>query len=171
MSKEKNLAALLRVVSQVKAYIPYTLCIVGNGKELGNLKSLAKMVGILDRCRFLGSIKYEDIAEIYSLADIFAYPCRVDTQALVILEAMSASLPIIAFNSPGPKDFIVSGENGYLVNTHEDFTKKIESLLQNGKIRSTLGKNAYKNSLKYSAEDSANATEELFKKVVKKFNS
>src|SRR3989344_1054868 len=166
LSKEKNLTSLLRIFSQLKSNITVTLVLTGDGPEKKNLKKLAQNLKIYDQCRFLGSVENELLPEIYSLADIFAYPCKMDTQAIVILEAMSAGLPIIAFNSPGPKDFINNNQNGYLVNSNNGFSNKLNLLIENENLCLKLGHEALSNSKKYSLRDSIDSLERLFKEVI-----
>ena len=43
------------------------------------------------------------------------HPSLVESQGLTIIESMALKTPVIAVNSVGPKEFLKSGENGYLV--------------------------------------------------------
>lgn len=56
------------------------------------------------------------IAEAYTQNSIFVLSSRFEGFGLVLIEAMKAGLPCIAFDCPfGPSDVIVDGECGYLV--------------------------------------------------------
>ncbi|HXV25550.1 MAG TPA: glycosyltransferase [Alphaproteobacteria bacterium] len=59
---------------------------------------------------FLGEKTGEDLALIYSAADVFVFPSRTDTFGLVLLEAMASGVPVAAYPVPGPLDVMdVSG--------------------------------------------------------------
>jgi glycosyltransferase involved in cell wall biosynthesis len=56
----------------------------------------------------------EDLAEIYSLADVFVSPSTEDNLPNMIMEAMSCGTPVVAFNTGGIPDLIDHQVNGYM---------------------------------------------------------
>ncbi|OGK14663.1 hypothetical protein A3C98_03775 [Candidatus Roizmanbacteria bacterium RIFCSPHIGHO2_02_FULL_37_15] len=168
LSREKNLDSLLKIIGKINLKIPFTLCLVGEGPEEQYLRNLASFLKISESCQFLGAIEHNKIAEFYTLADIFAYPSKLDTQACVILEALSAGLPVVSFNVPGPKDFISHEKNGLLANSDLQFNQQLKKLMLNTKIRMQMGKEALLSSQKYSLKKSIDDLENLFEKLVSK---
>jgi glycosyltransferase involved in cell wall biosynthesis len=71
------------------------------------------------------------LAEIYSLADVFVLPSLEDNLPNMVMEALSCSTPVVAFNSGGIKDMIDHGENGYLAEfmSVKDMAKGIITVL------------------------------------------
>lgn len=55
-----------------------------------------------------------DLAEVYSLADVFVLPSLEDNLPNMVMEALSCSTPVAAFNSGGISDMIDHEKNGYL---------------------------------------------------------
>ncbi|QHS54481.1 glycosyltransferase [Mucilaginibacter sp. 14171R-50] len=55
-----------------------------------------------------------DLAEIYSMADVFVSPSVEDNLPNMIMEAMSCGTPVAAFNTGGIPDLIDHKVNGYL---------------------------------------------------------
>lgn len=55
-----------------------------------------------------------DLAEIYSMADVYVSPSIEDNLPNTIMEAMACGTPCVAFNTGGIPDMIVHQENGYL---------------------------------------------------------
>ncbi|MCO5937265.1 glycosyltransferase [Mucilaginibacter sp. RB4R14] len=55
-----------------------------------------------------------DLAEIYSMADVFVSPAVEDNLPNMIMEAMSCSTPVVAFNTGGIPDLIDHQVNGYM---------------------------------------------------------
>ncbi len=56
----------------------------------------------------------EELAQIYSAADVFVNPSRMETFGLVTVEAMSCGTPVVAYNNTGSAE-VVSGDCGALV--------------------------------------------------------
>ncbi len=55
-----------------------------------------------------------DMAELYSLADIFILPSLEDNLPNTVMESMACSTPVVAFNSGGIQDMVDHQVNGYL---------------------------------------------------------
>jgi glycosyltransferase involved in cell wall biosynthesis len=77
------------------------------------LDALAADLGEPGLCRFLGF--RQDTRALYSAADAFVLPSRKEGLPMVLLEAMSAGLPVVATRVGGVPDVIRHGENGLLV--------------------------------------------------------
>ena len=71
---------------------------------------------------------------------------RAEGLGLVLLEAASCGLPLIAYDCPsGPSEIISDGKNGYLISRVGDIATmadKICSLIENPVIRKQMGENA-----------------------------
>ncbi len=63
---------------------------------------------------FLGERHRDELAAIYSAADVFVFPSRTDTFGLVMLEALSCGVPVAAYPVPGPLDVIGDAPVGVL---------------------------------------------------------
>ena len=74
-----------------------------------------------------------ELNSIYSLADLFLLPSKEDNLPNVMLEAFANGIPIIAFNTGGMKDWIISNENGILVDdfSAKEFAKELIKFAQN----------------------------------------
>ena len=71
---------------------------------------------------------YNEIKEIYSIADVLLFPSIIDNFPNTLLEAMSCNLPCVAFDCYGMKEIISHKQNGYLAKPYsvEDFKRGIE---------------------------------------------
>mgnify|MGYP001101385923 FL=1 len=93
--------------------------------------------------KFLGWIKNKE--NFFSNIDIFCCPSKIEPFGLVILEAMSNSVPVISTKRKGPLDIIDNMKNGILVNidNYEEMKKSIILLKGNKNLRKKISKNAF----------------------------
>lgn len=142
----KGLDNLLKAVSLIKKInTNHDIKVLVAGK--GNIKkyeSMADQLGIGSNVIFAGVCS--DIARIYQAGDILALLSGFDTFGMVVTEAMAAGLPVIVSDKVGAKDFVVQGENGFVVR-QQDHTKISEILLRlaEGQMLSTMSRNARQN--------------------------
>ena len=91
---EKNIEAFL------KLDLPGSKVVAGGGPALEMLKAL------YPRVLFLGPRHGQELASVYTAADVFVFPSRTDTFGLVNIEALACGLPIAAFPVAGPLDIL-----------------------------------------------------------------
>lgn len=97
-----------------------TLTIVGEGSEEAALKKQAKDCQVEGRIQWLGFLEGEALKDCYRQSDAFILPTREDCYGLVILEAMCASLPVIASKyADGAFDLMEDGVHGYIVDPYD----------------------------------------------------
>jgi glycosyltransferase involved in cell wall biosynthesis len=78
--------------------------------------ALADRLEIRDRLAFPGVVDPDEKGRLMSAADVFCFTSLVpEGQPLVILEAMAAGLPVVAFDWPGIADTVLNGETGILL--------------------------------------------------------
>jgi glycosyltransferase involved in cell wall biosynthesis len=99
--------------------------------------------GLAKRVIFTGRID-EDItlADYYRTADIFAFPTRQEGLGNVLLEAMSAGLPVVATHLVGITDMLVKdGETGFLIPPENvpSLKEKLQWMLDHPEQRRELG--------------------------------
>ena len=89
---------------------------------------------------------------------------------LVMPEAMSYGLPVVAFDCPyGPSDIITDGVDGFLVKDRsiEDFANKVCRLIEDEDLRRRMGVAGAKSSLRYSAENIMPLWRNLFESIIR----
>jgi glycosyltransferase involved in cell wall biosynthesis len=137
VSHEKGVMEIPEIFRGIKEKVPdVKLVVAGTGPAENELKEA------LPETIFLGWIDHNDLPGIYSSADILILPSKFDTFSCVVLEALSCGLPVIAYNTKGPKDIIQDGINGYLVNSNSEFIQKITRYFTDEKSPTMLRKNA-----------------------------
>ncbi len=82
-------------------------------------------------------------AKLYSSAKIVVCLAYNEPFGLIPLEAMACGVPVIAVNEGGYKESVVNGQTGYLVSRDAELlAEKLEFLLSNEKIRSSMSRHA-----------------------------
>ncbi len=84
------------VIDAVAAIPDATLLITGDGPERGALEARAQAAGVTDRTRFLGPRPHNELADVYSAADVLALGSTREGWPNVLLEAMACGTPAVA---------------------------------------------------------------------------
>ena len=146
----KGVDYLIAALKEVLVKFPDTkLYIVGDGPKRGKLEILAKRLQLADNVIFTGSLSQNKLRSYYSLADVFVLPSIVhDTgetegMGVVLLEAMSAGVPVIGSDVGGIGDIIKHEITGLLVPQKQPETigEEIIRLFENHRLRSNLVEN------------------------------
>lgn len=97
--------------------------------------------------------KQADVEAFYRRSMIFAFTSSSEGFPNAIGEAMSAGLPVVAFDCiAGPSEMIIDNHNGFLIPLfdYEQFEEKLRFLMDNEEIRANFGKNARENIKRFS---------------------
>jgi len=114
LTEQKGHTTVLKAMPKVLQQFPKTrLVVVGDGKLRAQLHQEAVQLGISDNIHFLGY--RENAAAMMSGFDLFVHPSRWEGFGLVFLEAMAASLPIVATQVSAIPEIVRHGETGLLV--------------------------------------------------------
>ena len=122
--------------------------IVGEGPEDEKIKRLIGAKHLSNRVFLLGKLSDEQRNVVLNASDIFIMPnITVDGDiegfGIVMLEAGSVGLPVIASNIQGIRDAVIDGQTGYLVEEGNsgDFVARIVSAdLNKASIRAIVKK-------------------------------
>ncbi|HOI18439.1 MAG TPA: glycosyltransferase [Candidatus Woesearchaeota archaeon] len=90
------------------------LIIAGFGVSVDDMQKLSKELGIEKYVQFTGKIPRENLPEYYSKADIFITASPIETQGIVVLEAMSCAIPVVGVKKLALNELIKEGYNGVL---------------------------------------------------------
>ena len=106
-----------------------------------SLETMVRERGLEGKVRFSGALYGEEKKEAYRQADVFVHPTREDCFPLVILEAMSAGLPVVASEEGGIPDEVVDGTTGLLCRKGdaESLARCLETLLTDASVRRRMG--------------------------------
>lgn len=137
MIERKNHEVIIRALSKVRHNNLY-FAICGKGPLKGYLQDLASSLGVGDRVIFLGFRK--DIPELCNIADISAFPSKIEGLGLAGIEAMAAGVPLVSSNVHGILDYMVDGKTGFAFspNDIDGFANAIQRLAEDRQLRESM---------------------------------
>jgi glycosyltransferase involved in cell wall biosynthesis len=91
------------------------LVVVGDGPDRERLEQLARGGNLGDRVYFAGQRKQEETVSLMAACDLFVLNSTYEGLPHVVLEAMSAGLPVVATAVGGTPEVVSDGENGMLI--------------------------------------------------------
>ncbi|MDY0340958.1 MAG: glycosyltransferase, partial [Coriobacteriia bacterium] len=116
LGHEKNVDQVLQAFALLLEIEPdCTLDIVGDGPAREHLERMAARLGIGDRVKMHGFMDRSALGRIYQSYDVFVTASTIETQGIVLLEAMSAGLPIVAVRALAVPEIVGDGRAGLLV--------------------------------------------------------
>jgi glycosyltransferase involved in cell wall biosynthesis len=135
---KKNLARLIIAFNQLKQQTEtnHKLVIVGrNGWKYKSVYSLISALKIDSEILFTGYVPREDLAGIYSLADVFVFPSLYEGFGIPPLEAMACETPVIVSSHGALPE--TTGGNCLQVDPYDvdDITKTINKLLTDNALK------------------------------------
>jgi glycosyltransferase involved in cell wall biosynthesis len=86
--------------------------VMGDGPDGPYLHKQVEKLKLSERVRFLGFVSQEEMAQYFSVCDVFVRPSRSEGMGNSFIEAMAAGLPVIATPVGGIPDFIDDRETG-----------------------------------------------------------
>lgn len=160
MHPDKGIKEMLIAFSNLRLYNNVKLLLVGASSYAESKDSLYfKEVRILannlkDRVIFTNYISYDEIHLYYHLADVFLSTSMCnEALSLSVIEAMAASLPIIAFRSGGIPE-LLNNDNSILIDKDKNLLFNLENamsmLIENPGLREKMGRESFELSKRFT---------------------
>ncbi|MDD4975285.1 MAG: glycosyltransferase [Bacteriovorax sp.] len=154
IGKEKNIKFLIDALHQL---LPNNkdakLVIVGEGPAKEELEDYALQLGLQDHVIFTGFVERDKLAEFYSMAHVFTFASKVESQGLVILESMTCGTPVVAIGEMGTKELMGGDFGGFMVEDNLNlFVEKVELLLSDYQLHKLKSEEALQEATKWKIE-------------------
>ena len=173
LEKRKGLRYLLEAYGKLKWDLPnIRLIVVGPGnpdKESYRVMSSQNLQDV----EFVGRVSYDDLPRYYASADIFCSPATgAESFGIVLLEAMSASKPVVASDIEGFRGVMTHGEQGLLVPKKDSnaMAEALGMLARDPELRRKLGGNGNRLAEEYRWEVVAGRVEAYYNTCLKAAN-
>lgn len=164
LANEKKIEVLIRALPLIAIQAPdVMLVLAGHGSARRRLEQLAYALGVGDRVRFTGTLDKAALADVFHAAEIFAIASTSETQSMVLIQAMSAGLPVVGARWRALPEYI-DAQSGFLAQPgdHEDFARKLTQLLSSPALRKQMGEHAVRKTKQFSITTVTNRWEQIY---------
>jgi glycosyltransferase involved in cell wall biosynthesis len=148
ISSEKGIDTLLSVLAQLPDLL---VQLAGNGPDLPKLR-----VGAPENTNFLGPLDYLHLSNFYRKARFVIVPSLwFEGCPMVLMEAMSYGLPVIASKIGGLPEIVEDGVTGLLFEpgNSEDLANKMKLLWHNPSLCNKMGQAGREKAIREYSED------------------
>ena len=153
IASEKSIDFLIKnQVNLVKKNKNCKLIIVGSGPDLEELEKLSIKLKMNNNIIFTGKVPWNEVSLYYNMANVFTTASHTETQGLTVIEAMAASIPVVALDDEAFNTTIINDLNGYLFKDKKEYCKYMDILMNNRDKCIKLGSQARISSNPYSSK-------------------
>jgi len=163
----KNLSVLVQAFSRIANEIPHTLVLAGGpGWNSQPVFKAVDQLGLRDRVVCTGFVSnHSDLAWFYSAADLFVFPSLYEGFGLPLLEAMTCGCPIAAAKTSSIPEVAGAAALYFDPSSPDDIAACIKKLLEDAPMRYSLVARGLVQAEKFSWQDCARATLDVYKRV------
>lgn len=169
---EKRVDVVLRAFGRLSHTFPQArLVIAGDGPQASILQSLVKNLEVARRVDFTGQVPHNQLPNLYRQADLFVTASIIETQGLVVLEAMASGLPIVGVDALALPELIQSDVNGFLTPPEDEqaLADAMARLLRSEDLRLEMGNASRQIALQHGLPRVAELYEAIYLRLCKKF--
>ncbi|MBT2785466.1 MULTISPECIES: glycosyltransferase [unclassified Halomonas] len=174
ISKEKNIGFILESLAELRSqgHEDFHLLLIGDGPDREAIQTQIDTLKLTSQATLVGAVPPERMAHYYHLGDLFVFASTSETQGMVILEAMSAGLPVVAVRSSGIDDVVRQGVNGFKTpQNRQAWGQKVVELKDSAALRQQLGKQASHFAEEFDIANFASAVANFYAEVLAKYHS
>ena len=131
LAPEKNLEFLARSIAAfLKDEQQVHFVVAGYGPSEDELTNFFADMNLSRQVHFLGKLENQDLIDAFHAMDVFAFSSKSETQGLVLVEAMTAGVPVVALDAAGVREVVRDGINGFLLHNEEQesFVKALKKI-------------------------------------------
>ena len=144
---EKNVDVVVHAFAIAQKSNPkLRLDIYGDGPAKKPLQHLAKTLEVSKKIKFWGAYDINKLSKNLCQYDFFVTASTIETQGIVILEAMASGLPVLGVKKLAVPEVVINGKNGYISapGNAEAMAKNMLRLLEGDKRLKLFGTNSLK---------------------------
>ena len=172
LSGAKGGKQILKVMALIKKEINDVVLLIAGEKNkyVNRMEKMIEELNIENNIILIGWLEKKELKAVYNSVDLCVFPSLCfETFGMMVLEAMACKKPVISSCFGGPREMIIDGETGYLVNPNDTelMAEKIIDLLKNSQKAKQFGEAGYARAKKhFSSDEQINKTLEWYKKYV-----
>lgn len=154
-SEAKNHFDLLKAFKIFNDKYPNSILkLIGDGELKSEVKNYVKENHLGNSVKFLGL--QSNVYPFLNETDIFTLPSKYEGIPMTLIEAMGTGLPIVATEVGGIPDMLENNESALLTKVNvREIAEAFEKLFLDEELRERLGKNALRESARFSSKEMA----------------
>jgi glycosyltransferase involved in cell wall biosynthesis len=118
---QKGVDILIDAIPHVLNHVPTAMFVfAGDGEMRWDLENATRSRGLQRNTRWLGKVPREPLRNLIKSCDAVCVPSRNEPFGIVILEAWSASKPVVATVIGGPGEYVTHDRTGFSINPTSD---------------------------------------------------
>ena len=166
LSKEKGILNLINAFAKCNKG---NLYIAGEGPEKENIEKIIKENNLEDRVKLLGFLNKEQMTDVTRKCKFVVVPSIwYENCPYSVLETLAIGKPIIGSNMGGIPELVIDNENGFIYNTVEELTEKMNLLFENEDLVKQFSKKSKELAKSnYDREVYYNKLKQIYDKVIK----
>jgi glycosyltransferase involved in cell wall biosynthesis len=170
--KHKHPEDFLKAISLVKTDEPWTAKIVGEGDLLPELSELTKDLRLESKVQFMGRVSEAEKWRVLRSGICLVLPSTAEGWGVVLTEAAATGTPSVAYNIPGVREQAGIVPSIRLVKPRDvrALAVWIQKLLENPKLRKSLGDEGAIAASHLTWDASAKQTEKTLKAILRGSN-
>jgi len=144
----------------------YDLVIAGRPVDSGTTTELHSRVessGLAHRIHLLGEVAHTEMPALYRNASLFVFPSYSETFGLPLVEAMASGVPVVAANASSIPEVTRDAAIYFDPFDVEDMAEKIESVVYDPRLASSLRQRGLAQARQFSWKRSAEETAKVFR--------
>ena len=134
----KGFDRLIEIANELKSF-NIEFQIVGSGTEKEKIQSLISKYALNDMINLYDAT--DNLEYFFHKSDVYLMTSTTEAAPLVLLESLSFSKPIIAYDCPiGPREIIDDGVNGYLIQDGDkvSYVQKLKLMMSSPEVYNSL---------------------------------
>lgn len=141
LSQEKRPDLVVAAVAELRGRgMPVRAYIAGRGPMEAALRLQIAQGGVTEFVHLVGGVSQKKLPDLYHSADTFCLPSSVEGVPVVLMEAMSSGLPVVATDVAGIPELVLHRQTGMLVRPGEvqQLVAAITELMDDVDLRRSL---------------------------------
>ncbi len=164
ISYQKNIPALIKAFNLL-ATEDVSLYLVGNANKNFTDKQLLSEIESNNDIIFLGRVDDSKLVELYSNAECFVFPSLYEGFGIPPLEAQACQCPVVVSNAASLPEVCLDSVVYCDPNNITDIAEKINSVLINDDLKSSLKSNGAENIKRFGWKKSAQQMKDIIDKI------
>jgi len=167
--RHKNIEVLIDAYKKLdsKLRVKYKLLVVGEKgtSYYKELKERSEKRELNKDIIFLGNVNHQDIKKIYTQADLFVFPSKLESFGIPLIETMASGVPIIASNATAIPEVLADAGLLFNPDDSDELAVKIDKVLTNKNLRRKLINKGQERVQNFSWKKTARKTLKVFEEV------